>query len=267
MPRAAAGQSQLSGMLWCLRSPRVSELCPVPFLLVFRKSQCCFINLHLLVNHPDNSLPLPSTVWLSSLISLLGLCHTKGGHECVLPESMVNPVLINKKIKRSKSYRGDVPVRKVTLDTINSGNSEDDLLWRIHLGIHCLGQAPGQGDSWDLSHGKSTAWSFDNQRLISVGNGTPQTMESAGASELSQLRQLGSSSVLNSLSKENSCNISSSCQKPPLKSATAALWAHQQIAAIKCTPACNKLNFYPFPNRKGPRISEAARRLGLYVSQ
>ncbi|XP_015473961.2 uncharacterized protein C9orf152 homolog [Parus major] len=195
------------------------------------------------------------------------IVYKTGGHECVLPESMVNPVLINKKVKRSKSYRGDVPVRKVTLDTINSGNSEDDLLWRIHLGTHCLGQAPGQGDSWDLSHGNTTPWSFDNQRLISMGNGTPQTMESAGASELSQLRQLGSSSVLNSLSKENSCNISSSCQKPPLKSATAALWAHQQIAAIKCTPACNKLNFYPFPNRKGPRISEAARRLGLYVSQ
>lgn len=190
-----------------------------------------------------------------------------GGHESALPESMVNPVLINKKVKRSKSCRGDVPVRKVTLETINGSSSEDDLLWRIHLGAHRRGQAPGQGDSWDLSHSSSTPWSFDNQRLISKGNGTPQTKEPAGASELSELRQLGSSTVLNSLSKENGCNISSSCQKPPLKSATAALWAHQQISPTKCMPACNKLNFYPFPNRKGPRISEAARRLGLYVSQ
>ncbi|KAL2307177.1 hypothetical protein Nmel_000125 [Mimus melanotis] len=190
-----------------------------------------------------------------------------GGHESVLPESIVNPVLINKKVKRSKSYRGDVPVRKVTLETINGGNSEDDLLWRIHLGTHRLGQAPEQGDSSDPSQCNSPPWSFDNQRLISQGNGTPQTKEMAGAGELSELRQLGSSSVLNSLSKENGCNISSSCQKPPLKSDTAAFWAYQQISATKCMSACNKVNFYPFPNRKGPRISEAARRLGLYVSQ
>ncbi|XP_066051825.1 uncharacterized protein C9orf152 homolog [Chamaea fasciata] len=195
------------------------------------------------------------------------IIYKTGGQESGLPESMVNPVLINKKVKRSKSFRGDVPVRKVTLETIYGGNSEDNLLWRVHLGAHRLGQAPGQGDSWDLSHCNGTPWGFDNQRLISKGNCTLETKEPAGTSELSELRQLGSSSVLNSLSKENSCNISSSCQNSPLKSPTAALWAHQQISATKCMPACNKLNFYPFPNRKGPRISEAARRLGLYVSQ
>ncbi|XP_066177683.1 uncharacterized protein C9orf152 homolog [Sylvia atricapilla] len=193
------------------------------------------------------------------------IVYKTGGHESALPESMVNPVLINKKVKRSKSCRGDVPVRKVTLETIYGGNSEDDLLWHVHLGAHRLGQAPGQGDSWDLSHCNSSPWSFDNQRLISKGNFTLQTKEPAGTSELSELRKMGSSGVLNSLSKENGCNIP--CQKPPLKSATAALWAHQQISAIKRMPACNKLTFYPFPNRKGPRISEAARKLGLYVSQ
>ncbi|XP_005480499.2 uncharacterized protein C9orf152 homolog [Zonotrichia albicollis] len=195
------------------------------------------------------------------------IVYKTGGHESALPESMINPVLINKKVKRSKSCRGDVPVRKVPLETTKGGDSEEDLLWRVHLGRHRLGQALRQGGSWDLSHHSSTPWSFDNQRLISKGNGTLQTEESAGASELAELRQLGSSSVLNSLSRENGCNISSSCQKPPLKSPTAALWAHQHISATKCMPACNKLTFYPFPNRKGPRISEAARRLGLYVSQ
>ncbi|XP_063272445.1 uncharacterized protein C9orf152 homolog [Prinia subflava] len=194
------------------------------------------------------------------------IVYKTGGYESVLPESMVNPVLINKKVKRSKSCRGDTPVRKVTLETTTSGNSEDDFLWRVHLGAHRLRQAPGQGDSCHLPHCSSTPWSFDNQRLISKANDTSQTKESAGASELSELRQLGSAGVWNTLTKENGCNISSSCQKPPLKSATAALWDHQQSSDTKCMAACNKLNFYPFPNRKGPRISEAARRLGLYVS-
>ncbi|KAJ7397713.1 hypothetical protein BTVI_132771 [Pitangus sulphuratus] len=194
------------------------------------------------------------------------IVYKTGEQESVLPESMVNAVLINKKVRRSKSYTGDVPVRKVTMKTTNGGNLEDNLLWRIHLGTHRLGQAPGRGVSWDPSHHKNRPWSFDNQRLIPKGSNTPQSKELGGESELSALSQLGSSSVLSSFSEQNGCNIASSCQKPPLKSATSALWTHQHISSTKCVPASNKLNFYPFPNKKGPRISEAARKLGLYVS-
>ncbi|XP_027504310.1 uncharacterized protein C9orf152 homolog [Corapipo altera] len=194
------------------------------------------------------------------------IVYKTGERESVLPESMVNAVLINKKVRRSKSRTGDVPVKKVTTETTNGGNLEGDLLWHIHLGTHRLGQTPGRGVSWDLSHHKNRPWSFDNQRLISKGSGTPQPKELGGESELSALSQLGSSSLLRSFSEENGCNISSSCQKPPLKSATSAVWTHQHVSSTKCMPACNKLNFYPFPNKKGPRISEAARKLGLYVS-
>ncbi|KAM6134549.1 uncharacterized protein C9orf152 homolog [Pterocles gutturalis] len=189
-----------------------------------------------------------------------------GEHESVLPESMVNAVLINKKARRSKSFTEHVPVRQVRLDMTSSGNIQDNSPWRTHLGIHRLAQAPCQGVPWDLSHCKNGSCSLDNQRLISKGNGTLQHKELEAASELSALSQLGSSSTLNSFSKENSSNISSTCQKLPPKSATSAVWTHHHIST-KSMPACNKLNFYPFPNKKGPRISEAARRLGLYVSQ
>ncbi|KAJ7408200.1 hypothetical protein WISP_122184 [Willisornis vidua] len=194
------------------------------------------------------------------------IVYKTGEQKSLLPESMVNAVLINKKVRRSKSFTGDVPVKEVTMETTNGANLEDDLLWRIHLGTHRLGQTPAQGVSWDLSQCKNRPWSFNNQRLISKENGTPQTKQLEGESELSALSQLGSSSVLNSSSKENGCSISSSCQKPPLKSPTSAVWTHQHISPTKCISACNKLNFYPFPNKKGPKISEAARKLGLYVS-
>jgi len=190
-----------------------------------------------------------------------------GEHESVLPESTVNAVLINKKVRRSKSFTECVPVRNVRLEMPSSGNVEDSSPWRTHLGIHRQVQAPSQGAPWDLSHCKNRPCSFDNQRLISKGNSTLQPKELEGASELSGLSQLGRSSMLNSFSKENGSNISSTCQQPPLKSATSAVWTHQHISSTKCMPACNKLNFYPFPNKKGPRISEAARKLGLYVSQ
>lgn len=190
-----------------------------------------------------------------------------GEHESTLPESMVNAVLINKTVRRSKSFTEHVPVRKVRLEMTSSSNIQDNSPWRTHLGIHRLVQAPSQRVTRDLPRCKHTPCSFDNQRLISKENGTLQHKELDGADELSALSQLGSSSTLNSFSKENGSNISSTCQKPPLLSATSAIWTPQRISSTKCTPACNKLNFYPFPNKKGPRISEAARRLGLYVSQ
>ncbi|KAM6422267.1 uncharacterized protein C9orf152 homolog [Rhynochetos jubatus] len=190
-----------------------------------------------------------------------------GEHESLLPESTVNSVLINKKVRRSKSFTEAVPVRKVSLEMTSSGNVLDNSPWRTHLGIHRLAQAPCQGVPWDPSHCKNRPCGFDNQRLISKGNSPMQHKELEGASELSALSQLGSSSTLNGFSKENGSNASGTCQQPSLTSATAALWTHQHSSSTKCMPACNKLNFYPFPNKKGPRISEAARRLGLYVSQ
>lgn len=137
----------------------------------------------------------------------------------------------------------------------------------LYLGIHRLAQAPCQEVPWDPSGCRNGPCSFDNQRLISKENGPLQHQELEGASELSVLSQLGSSSMSNGFSKENGSNVSESCQKPPLKSAASAVWMQQYISSTKCTPACHKLDFYPFPNKKAPRISEAARRLGLYVSR
>lgn len=200
----------------------------------------------------------------------LNFCHHSNVHICislvgeqesVLPESMVNAVLINKKVRRSKTFTEHAPVRKVSLEMTSSGNVQDNSPWRTHLGIH------RRGVTWDPSHRKDRPCGFDNQRLISTGKGTPQPPELEGASELAALSQLGSSNTSNGLSEENGSGISSTCQKPPLKSAAPAVWTQQHVSATKCTPAGNNLSFYPFPNKKGPRISEAAKRLGLYVSQ
>uniref|UniRef100_A0A8B9CS99 Chromosome 9 open reading frame 152 n=1 Tax=Anser brachyrhynchus TaxID=132585 RepID=A0A8B9CS99_9AVES len=190
-----------------------------------------------------------------------------GAQESVLPESMVSAVLINKKVRKSKSFTEHVPIRKVRLEVTSNGNVQDNSPWRTHLGIHRLAQAPCQEVPWDPSGCRNGPCSFDNQRLISKENGPLQHQELEGASELSVLSQLGSSSMSNGFSKENGSNVSEGCQKPPLKSAASAVWMQQYISSTKCTPACHKLDFYPFPNKKAPRISEAARRLGLYVSR
>ncbi|XP_025951580.2 uncharacterized protein C9orf152 homolog [Dromaius novaehollandiae] len=189
-----------------------------------------------------------------------------GENESVLSESMVNAVLINKNARKSKSFKECVPVRKVRLELTSNGNLQDSSPWRTHLGIHRLAQASHREVPLDLSHCKNGPCSFDNQRLIPKQNSTLQHKELETVSEQPVLNQLGSSSTLNSFSKENSSNISGICQKSPSKSPTSAVWTHQHASSTPCTPAWNKLNFYPFPQKKTPRISEAARRLGLYVS-
>ncbi|KFQ24771.1 Uncharacterized protein C9orf152, partial [Mesitornis unicolor] len=110
-----------------------------------------------------------------------------GERESVLPESMVNAVLINKKVRRSKSFTEHVPIRKVSLEMTSSGNKQDSSPWRTHLGIHRLMQGPWQGGPQDPSHCKNGPCSFDNQKLISKGNSTLQPKELGGASELSML--------------------------------------------------------------------------------
>lgn len=180
---------------------------------------------------------------------------------------MVSAVLINKKVRKSKSFTEHVPVRKVRLEVTSNGNVQDNSPWRTHLGIHRLAQAPCQEVPWAPSRCRNGPCSFDNQRLISKENSPLQHQELEGEGELSALSQLGSSSMVNGFSKENGSNVAESCPKPPPKSAASAVWMQQYISSTKCTPACHKLDFYPFPNKKAPRISEAARRLGLYVSR
>uniref|UniRef100_A0A669R110 TBC1 domain-containing protein n=1 Tax=Phasianus colchicus TaxID=9054 RepID=A0A669R110_PHACC len=155
-----------------------------------------------------------------------------GEHESVLPESMVNAVLINKKVKNSKSFTERVPVRKVRLEVTSNGTAHDSSPWRTHLGIHRLAQTPCKKAPWDLSNCRNESFSFDNQRLISKENGTLQRKELEEVSELSML----SSSTLSSFSKESDSTISGTCQKPALKSDTSAVWMHHHISSTKYMP-------------------------------
>uniref|UniRef100_A0A8C0GCJ8 Chromosome 9 open reading frame 152 n=1 Tax=Chelonoidis abingdonii TaxID=106734 RepID=A0A8C0GCJ8_CHEAB len=189
-------------------------------------------------------------------------------NQSVPGESMVNAVLINKKTRKQKEFKEHIPVRKVALELTSNGNVQDSSPWRTHLGIHRLLQADCQKTPCDLAHCKNEQISFDNERLTMKENVMLPYEKTLTASEQStvSLNELGNSSMLNSPTEENSNSISGTCQQNPLKSVSPAIWTHQQISSTKCISISRKLSYYPFPQKKTPRISEAARRLGLYVS-
>ncbi|XP_029767474.1 uncharacterized protein C9orf152 homolog [Terrapene carolina triunguis] len=189
-------------------------------------------------------------------------------NQSVPGQSMVKAILINKKTRKPKEFKEHIPVRKVTLELTSNGNVQDSSPWRTHLGIHRLLQTDCQKAPCDLALCKNEQISFDNERLTVKENVMLPYEKTLTASEQStvSLNELGNSSMLNSPTEENSNSISGIYQKYPLKSVSSAIWTHQQISSTKCIPISRKLSYYPFPQKKTPRISEAARRLGLYVS-
>ncbi|XP_067398905.1 uncharacterized protein C9orf152 homolog [Emydura macquarii macquarii] len=183
-------------------------------------------------------------------------------------ESMVNAVLINKNIRKPKGFKEHIPVRNVTLELTSNDNIQDSSLWRTHLGIHRLLQADCQKAPCDLAHCRNKQISFDNERLTVKENIMLPCEKPLAGNEQStiSLNEVGNSSTLSSPTEENSNSVSGICQKSPLTSVSSAIWTHQQISSTKFIPISSKLSYYPFPQKKTPRISEAARRLGLYVS-
>ncbi|XP_006120615.2 uncharacterized protein C9orf152 homolog isoform X1 [Pelodiscus sinensis] len=191
-----------------------------------------------------------------------------GENHPVHEESTVNAILLNKKIRKPKEFKEHIPVRKITLELTYNDNVQDSSLWRTHLGIHRLLQTDCQKAPCDLAHFKNKQISFDNERLTVKENVMLPYEKPLAASEQPtvSLNELENSSMLNSPTEEKSNSISGICQKSPLRSVSSGIWTHQQVSSRKFVPISSKLSYYPFPQKKTPRISEAARRLGLYVS-
>uniref|UniRef100_A0A8C8SPI7 Chromosome 9 open reading frame 152 n=1 Tax=Pelusios castaneus TaxID=367368 RepID=A0A8C8SPI7_9SAUR len=191
-----------------------------------------------------------------------------GENQPVHAESMVNAVLINKNIRKLKGFKEHIPVRKVTLELTSNDNIQDSSPWRTHLGIHRLLEADCQTAPCDPAYCKNKQISFDDERLTVKENVMLPHEKLLTANEQStvSLSEVGNSSALSSPTEENSNSVSGICQKSPSISVSSATWTHQQISSTKCIPIPSKLSYYPFPQKKTPRISEAAKRLGLYVS-
>ncbi|XP_054846725.1 uncharacterized protein C9orf152 homolog isoform X1 [Eublepharis macularius] len=188
-----------------------------------------------------------------------------GERQAVPGESMVSTVIINKKMKKAKAFKEHIPIREVSLGLPCNGNVQESSPWRIHLGIHRLVQE---------EHPKSPYEAIQNKNEQLNANGeTPSQEKNAISSEelltgtehsVESLDEQGNSSP----AEKTESSIWASCTDRPLKPITSPVWTRSEISACKLAPAASsKLPYYPFPQKKTPRISEAARRLGLYVSQ
>lgn len=176
--------------------------------------------------------------------------------ETVPGESMINAVLINKKFRKGKVLTEHIPTRKVNLDLPCGRNVQESSPWRIHLGIHRLVQGEHLKTPCDVGRNNNEKISKDSKKLLEEESVISHGELLTGSEQSIEL--LGKQGNSSPLEKTGSSSSS-------LTSVTSLVWTRSQISASKFAPSASKLTYYPFPQKKTPRISEAARKLGLYV--
>ncbi|CAI5789110.1 Hypothetical predicted protein [Podarcis lilfordi] len=181
-----------------------------------------------------------------------------GENETVPGESMVSAVLINKKMRKAKAFKECAPVKEVSLELPCSENIQDSSPWRIHLEIHRLAHGEHQEVPLGAVQKNNEQVSADSE-ILSLKERVMTSEELLKGSEQS-------AGILSEQENSSPAETTDSSYSH-LTSVTSPAWTHAQISVSKLAPTSNKLPYYPFPQKKTHKISEAARRLGLYVSQ
>ncbi|XP_032020728.1 uncharacterized protein C9orf152 homolog [Hylobates moloch] len=175
----------------------------------------------------------------------------KGGNTPAPAESMVNAVWINKERRSSLSLEeADSEVEGRLEEAAQGCLQAPESPWHTHLEMHRLVQTFPQDTSHQVHHRGKLVGS--DQRLPPEGGAhlfetNQMTQQGTGIPEAAQLPcQVGNTQTK---AVESGLKFSTQC---PL--------------SIKNPHRSGKPAYYPFPRRKTPRISQAARNLGLYGS-
>nr|XP_031533262.1 uncharacterized protein C9orf152 homolog isoform X1 [Vicugna pacos] len=173
----------------------------------------------------------------------------RGGNMPTLAESMVNAVWINKERRPSLSLEEVGPEAEGMLEEADQGSLRaPESPWHTHLEVHCLAQTFHQETSHQVKH--KDKFTGSEQRLPQEGD--PGLLEDSEMTQhetmIPEAAQHGGQ-VGDPQTKEVGSSLNTGAQRPP---------------SITNLHRSGKPAHYPFPQRKTPRISQAARNLGLY---
>ncbi|XP_073533833.1 uncharacterized protein C9orf152 homolog [Phyllobates terribilis] len=173
-----------------------------------------------------------------------------GDNELILREPDVNTVQINERVRKHKAFKDQIPVKEVTLELSDKNYLKGrNGTWHAHLNIHRMVQLSSRPALETSTPDKTVL--FD--RLLSSGEPVNFPAPSTTTVEMKGLNG-------------DHYSVSSVRRKSSLKNPIPASWSQYPFPTSKPTSPTEKLLYYPFPQKKNPRISEAARKLGLYVT-
>ncbi|XP_075068258.1 uncharacterized protein C9orf152 homolog [Mixophyes fleayi] len=180
-----------------------------------------------------------------------------GKNELISGEPVLSTIPVNEKVRKLKAFKEKTPVKKVTLELLDKNYlKERNGTWHAHLNIHRMVQldcqpalTKGTGE-----HEKEIDKSLLLDRLLS--SESQPIKHPAHSTEAMETQEL----------TEDKNSINSMYRKPSLRHPIPALWSQDHFPTSKPTSPTEKVFYYPFPQKKIPRISETARKLGLYVT-
>lgn len=157
-------------------------------------------------------------------------------------ESMVSAIWINKERQLSLSLERGNP------DANGDCHQMPGSPWHTHLEMHRFAQTFLQEPSHEARHqdlllGSEPRLPWD--RALGLCEHPQVTLEGTKTQEAAQ----------------QSCQVDGTQTQAEGTGLYAALWG---LPSLRSTPRSGKPAHYPFPQRKAPRISQAARNLGLY---
>ncbi|XP_033714283.1 uncharacterized protein C9orf152 homolog [Tursiops truncatus] len=168
----------------------------------------------------------------------------KGGNMPAPAEAVVSAVWINKERRHSLSLEEADPEAEETLEEADRGCFQaPESPWHTHLEMHRLVQTFHQETSHQVKH--KDKFMGAEQRLPGLFEDTQMTQQGSTIPEAAQHEcQVGDTQT-----KAVGSGLNIGAQGPP---------------PIKKPHRSGRPAHYPFPQRKTPRISQAARNLGLY---
>ncbi|XP_014689983.1 uncharacterized protein C9orf152 homolog [Equus asinus] len=173
----------------------------------------------------------------------------KGGNTAAPAESMVSAVWINKERRHSLSLDEADPEAAGMLEEADRGCPQaPESPWHTHLEMHRLVQAFHQETSHQTKH---------KGKLM----GSEQRLPEEGDPGLLGNNQMTQQGTTNPEAAQSECQVGSAHTKVVGSTLNIGV---QCPPSIKTTLRSGKPAHYPFPQRKTPRISQAARNLGLY---
>nr|XP_033787593.1 uncharacterized protein C9orf152 homolog [Geotrypetes seraphini] len=182
------------------------------------------------------------------------IVYKTGENNPIPRESLVSTIALNKRSQKLKALQGHIPVRGVTLEVSSNCNPQDqNATWHTHLDVHRLMQVDNTSHN-NTELAINTGIRFDTE---SDKPAAPSELSTEAKSELTDSWRLSNSST-----KESQIMFPSIQRKASLRSITPTTWSSH--IPTKIISVSNK--YYPFPQKKTPKISEVARRLGLYVT-
>ncbi|KAM9307619.1 uncharacterized protein C9orf152 homolog [Gastrophryne carolinensis] len=182
-----------------------------------------------------------------------------GENKLISGDPVVNTVPVNERVLKQKPFKEQLPVKEVTLELLDKNYLKDRYgTWHAHLNIHRMVQMDCQtlhnaDDKTSPLH-KDIDKSILFTRLLSS--------EEQPKKNLEHITEEVETKGLN----ERRNSVNNLYRRSSLKHPVTTSWGHYQSPTSKASSPTEKLYFYPFPQKKNPRISETARRLGLYVT-